>query len=83
MQILLNVTILQTFQIEVDDVVKMQLGSDPIPFHVGVRWTGDQPIGKLEYDTVIEGAKKHQVKVLFPCTHFPGKLYPHLCSSVL
>ena len=58
----------------------MQWGSDPIPFHVGVRWTGDQPIRKLEYDTVIEGAREHHVKIVFPFTNFPGKFYPHLCS---
>ena len=45
-----------------------------IPFQVEVSWTGGQPVKKLTYDTVIEGAKQHHITVVSPC-NFTGTYY--------
>ena len=37
-----------------------------IPFEVEVSWTGGQPVRKLTYDTVIEGANEHHITVVSP-----------------
>ena len=49
-----------------DDIVNLRRAVVPIPFHVEVSCTGDQPPKKLIYDTVIEGAKNHKLTVISP-----------------
>ena len=51
-----------------DTVVTMKWGDVYIPFHVEVNWNGDQPVRKLVYETVIEGAKDHNITVVSPCS---------------
>ena len=49
-----------------EDIVKMR--SVLIPFQVRVNWSEEegQPLKELSYDTVIIGAKRHEILVVSP-----------------